>query len=156
MNFSTIAELRRAIEGIRKRLEPAFGPETALIEPAEDSPPSSGHCAAVATIVQGLFGGQLMSAKVDVQSHWFNRIDLGDGVFDIDITGDQFGLPSVQVARRGHLYDRSRVRKPEELNLDTRKRAALLAARAGLTATAASHGSRKAIHAREASRQSAE
>lgn len=134
MNLSTILDLRRAIEGIRQRLEPAFGPETALIEPRKDSPPSSGHCAAVASIVQALFGGQLVSAKVEVQSHWFNRIDLGEGVFDVDITGDQFGLPPVQVAKRGDLYDRSRVRKPEELNLDTRRRAAVLAARAGLIA----------------------
>jgi hypothetical protein len=52
--------------------------------------------------------------------------------FDVDLTGDQFGLPPVQLARGGQLYGGSRVRRSSEVNQSTRMRAALLARRAGV------------------------
>lgn len=128
--FSSVAELRRAIAALRERLEPAFAPETAITPPERPVSASAGQCGAVATIVRAMLGGQLVSADVDTQSHWFNRIPVDGNVFDVDITGDQFGLPPVQLARRGRLYGGSRVRRPGEVDENTRMRAALLARRA--------------------------
>ena len=129
---SSVAELRRAIASLRARLEPAFRPDTA-IKPVEcPRSVSAGHCCAVATIVRAMLGGEFVSADVDEQSHWFNRIPVAGDLFDVDITGDQFGLPAIQVARCGRLYSRSRSRHPDEVDENTQMRAALLAKRAGV------------------------
>jgi hypothetical protein len=128
--FSSVGELRRAIANLRARLEPAFAPETAMKQSTRAVSASAGQCSAVATIIRAMLGGELVSAHVDTQSHWFNRIPVGGDLFDIDITGDQFGLPPIQMARRGKLYGGSRVRRPAEVDKNTRMRAALLARRA--------------------------
>src|SRR5580658_8358280 len=111
--FSSLAELRRAIGDLKERLEGAFVPETAIKASERTGSASAGQCGAVAAIVRSMWGGQLVSANVDAQSHWFNRIVVDGDLFDVDITGDQFGLPRVQLARCGRLYGGSRVRRPE-------------------------------------------
>ena len=130
--ISSIGELRKALANLRVRLEPAFGPETAMKQSKRSVSASAGQCTAVATIVRAMLGGELVSAHVDTQSHWFNRVPVGGVLFDIDITGDQFGLPPIQMARRGKLYGGSRVRRPADVDKNTRMRAALLARRAGV------------------------
>jgi hypothetical protein len=130
--FASIGELRGVLANLRARLEPAFGPETAVKQSTRSESASAGQCSAVATIVRAMLGGELVSAHVDTQSHWFNRVPVGGVLFDIDITGDQFGLPPIQMARRGKLYGGSRVRQPVEVDENTRRRAALLARRAGV------------------------
>ena len=131
--FSSLAQLRRTVANLRARLEPAFGPETATEPPVRPLSASAGQCGAVATIVREMLGGQLVSADVDAQSHWFNRIPVAGDVFDVDLTGDQFGLPPVQLARGGRLYSGSRVRHLDEVDQNTRRRAMLLARRAGVS-----------------------
>jgi hypothetical protein len=130
--FSSVGELRLVITSLRARLEPAFSPETAMLPRLRPRSVSAGQCGAVATIVRAMLGGQVVSAYVDAQSHWFNRIAVADDVFDVDITGDQFGLPPIQLAQGGKLYSGSRVRRTDEINENTRARAELLAGRAGL------------------------
>lgn len=59
--------------------------------------PSAGQCAVTALVVQDWFGGDLMRAVVQGQSHYWNRID---GV-DFDLTRDQFSefVPSNEAVR---------------------------------------------------------
>jgi hypothetical protein len=113
---------------LRQRIEREFRPDTANPGTPDRGPPSAGHCAAVAAIVQAIFGGDFISTKIDGVSHWYNRV----GAFDIDLTGDQFGFPPVQILR-SPLYPDSRTRDPSELNEATRARARLLAERCKLT-----------------------
>lgn len=131
--FVSSADLKREAVMLRARLEPAFSAETAL-GGIKGTVPSEGHCAAVAAIVLGTLGGSLVSATVHGQSHWFNRIRVGTELVDLDITGDQFGRPPIQVGPEGSVYRNSRLRDSSELNEDTLMRARLLAARAGLKA----------------------
>lgn len=113
------------LETIRAGLNAVFSDDTALAGSAR-STPSAGHCAAVADIIFRQFGGELMSAKVNGESHWFNRIQLDGEIADVDLTGDQFGRSSVQVGPAGGLYLGTRVRTEEELNEETLQRAAIL------------------------------
>ena len=69
-------------------------------------------------------------------SHWFNRIRVDDQLLDLDITGDQFSYPAIQIKPAEELYPCTRERSPDELNDETLYRAALLARRAGLSEVA--------------------
>lgn len=96
--------------------------------------PSTGHCAAVATILHGFlypWSARLVSTKFAGQSHWFNRFTWEQHQYDVDITGDQFGLHPVQVDIAGELYPNTRTRTWEEVNEATRERARKLRDRAG-------------------------
>jgi hypothetical protein len=128
-----LAQLKR----LRAVLEPAFSPETASPRTsAAGRPPSAGHCAAVAAIVWQRLGGELVSAKVQGESHWFNRLGIGGRVIDVDLTGDQFGLLAVRVGDPGRLHPGTRPRTSAELRDETIRRAIVLARRAGLDDTA--------------------
>jgi hypothetical protein len=116
---------------LRARLEKGFSPDTAL-SGLQSAVPSAGHCAATAVIVWKTLGGSLISTNIKGMSHWFNRIRVDDQLLDLDITGDQFGYPMIQIKLAEELYPHTRERSPEELNDDTLRRAALLARRAGL------------------------
>ncbi|GIV04170.1 MAG: hypothetical protein KatS3mg015_3000 [Fimbriimonadales bacterium] len=129
---SALAELER----LRATLEPAFSRETASPQTSSaGKPPSAGHCAAVAAIVWQRLGGELVSARVQGESHWFNRVKIGERVIDVDLTGDQFGLPPVMAAEPGRLHPGTRPRTPSELQDETIQRAILLARKAGLDDT---------------------
>jgi hypothetical protein len=118
---------------LRARLEPFFQSDTAALGTASPVP-SAGHCAAVSAIVQAELGGDFVSAIVEGQSHWFNRLGVGRRLCDVDLTGDQFGgNQAIRIAPAGELYDGSRLRSTEQLNDETLRRALLLAKRAGLT-----------------------
>lgn len=128
-------------EQYRKFIEPYFAPDTAAGGWQDDAIPSAGHCAALSAIiyhdlvdfVRDLEGRILCaSAVVNGGSHWFNRFEILGEAWDVDLTGDQFGLPPVQVAKAGSLYEGTRVREFSELNEETLQRAALLAERAGI------------------------
>jgi len=126
-----LSEVRRALDG-------AFAPDTAISVggPLGGVFSSAGHCGAVAVIVQRIFGGDFVSAVVGGQSHWFNRVPLGGKTIDVDLTGDQFGRPAIQVCPREELgvdlYHGARLRRSDEVNADTLRRAGVLAERAGL------------------------
>jgi hypothetical protein len=119
------------VANLRLRLEQAFAPETS-VDGSECAIASAGHCAAAAAIVHQTIGGLMVSAVVNGTSHWFNRFYLREGVFDVDITGDQFGYEAIRVARKNGLFEGTRERADAEVNEDTWRRAMLLATRAGL------------------------
>lgn len=123
--------MRERIRSIRKALEPAFARDTA-IDQMSGPVPSAGHCAAVAVLINKLLGGALVSAFVEGQSHWFNRMQVGDAIIDVDITGDQFGLDAVRIENAGSLYEGTRERAFTEIHEETLRRATRLAERAGL------------------------
>ena len=128
MKFPSIDNLNYEAKVLRKKLDATFAPETAL-GGIKGSTASSGHCAAVAFIVFNNLGGFLVSANVDGNSHWFNRVTVDAKPVDLDITGDQFGRPDIQIGPEGSLYDGTRIRQPSEVKEETRSRAATLAKR---------------------------
>ena len=123
------------LRALRDRLETGFAPDTAAPGFSGTSP-STGHCAAVSTILNEVLGGSLVSAKVSGYSHWFNRVLVSGEDVDLDLTGDQFGFEAIRVARAGALYPGTRVRPFLDLNLETLARARVLAARSGFTEVA--------------------
>lgn len=126
MSLKTLSELYQKAHEIRSALEPAFGPETRYLAAATE-PASSGHCTVAAIFVQKELGGDFVSATVNDASHWFNRITLQDNLeFDLDVTGDQFGLPCVQLAFAGDLYVGTRLRNTREITSETWERAHIL------------------------------
>jgi hypothetical protein len=128
-DISDTENLRRQLMSLRRQLEAAYRPDTAA-PGFQGSTPSTGQCAATSVIARELFGGDMVSAKVQGLSHWFNRFRVDGASFDADITGDQFGRPVLQIAPEGDLYTDTRVRLPEHLNEETLRRARLLAERA--------------------------
>jgi hypothetical protein len=119
------------VSGIRSVLDGAFAADTA--NPGTvPSVPSAGHCAAVAAILYARYGGHLVSANVEGESHWFNRLPTYSGPMDIDLTADQFGRSRVNFSTAKKLYPRSRQRQADDLLPETVSRAQLLAERAGI------------------------
>jgi hypothetical protein len=121
--------LMQELSGLRAQLERGFSPETAqhgLVHRVL----SAGQCAAVAVVLHELLGGQLVSARVEGESHWFNRLPTPEGEVDVDITADQFGFPPVRIASIGELYPGTRVRSEAEISPETRHRSELLKRRA--------------------------
>jgi len=116
---------------LRASLEKAFSPDTAMSH-SLGTGLSAGQCAATAAIVFDRLGGSLVSTTIENESHWFNRIQVGDAVVDVDLTGDQFGRPAVQISMEGTLYSGTRIREVENLNNETIQRAIKLASRAGI------------------------
>ena len=130
---NTRRELRlRELECFRARLASSFASDTAAPGWGE-GPPSSGHCAAVSVIARSLFGGDYVSAMVNGQSHWFNRLVVDDRLVDADLTADQFGYPSPRLAAPGELYAATRIRAVQEVKKETLLRAVTLAERANVT-----------------------
>lgn len=131
MSTKTVARLHQSLRLLRSTLAPNFQPDTA-VPGTSSSIASAGHCAAVAAIVYLKYGGALVSTTVEGQSHWFNRLRTCEGELDVDLTGDQFGLPPLQISERDGLYSATRVRTEQQLNADTLRRARLLSKRAHL------------------------
>lgn len=140
------------LEDLRRQLEGAFRPDTA--SPGfPGTTPSTGHCAAVAAIAHELLGGEMVSTLVQGHSHWINRIELNGQRIDVDLTGDQFERPPIQIGQPGDLYPGLRVRAPSELTAETLERARLLAERAGLVRVARALTERLAAHCHAHSRR---
>ncbi len=118
--------LTEQLEDLRKVLDQVFSPDTAL---RHSRTPSAGQCAAVAALVRHRFGGDFVSATVNGQSHWFNRLLCNRSSVDVDLTGDQFGRPSVQIGSPNSLYPCTKLRLPQEMNEETTYRAKVLAER---------------------------
>ena len=60
---------------------------------------SSGHCMLSALILQDLYGGKIKGGSVKNTPHYWNSICH----FEVDLTGDQFLKPKIQV-KKGQLY----------------------------------------------------
>jgi hypothetical protein len=126
-----LPDLNARLSNLRNSLDAAFSSGTAM-PGFVGKTLSSGHCAAVSLVINELFGGELVSSTVEGQSHWFNRLEADGNIVDVDATGDQFGLPKVQIGIAGTLYSRTRVRRRDEANHETIERAIQLAERARL------------------------
>lgn len=125
-----IETLTDTFKTMRRKIQVAFLADTA--SPGSGwvpTMPSTGHCAIVSMLVQRTFGGEYMSAMPGGISHWFNRITTPVGAFDIDMTGDRFGRPRVQVAPTGELYAGTRIRMAGHLSAETIARFELFASR---------------------------
>lgn len=127
-NEATVSRAVLALTALRSILEQAYPTQPS----GSNIPRSTGQCAVSALIVQVQFGGELTSARVCDESHWFNRIVQGDTVFDVDVTGDQFGLPAIQCRPRDALYTPSQRRKLLDVTPETFARAIALARCCGL------------------------
>lgn len=134
MQFQSRTELEKFARTLRTKLEKVFAPDTAASGFAPGAP-SSGHCAVVSVVVYDLANSSLVSADMLGVSHWFNRVRIGDQEVDVDITGDQFDLPKLQIAEADRLYPAARVRHFDDLTTETLERALILAGRLGLGAT---------------------
>jgi hypothetical protein len=123
--------LHKNLRRIRKNLDRGFSSRTAYLKKGKSNS-SSGHCAAVAAIIHEILGGRLVSATVNGESHWFNRLEVDGDVLDLDLTGDQFGKEPIQVAKAGDLYSGTKERFSSQLDSETLERAWLLANKAYL------------------------
>ena len=50
--------------------------------------PLDGHCGAMATMIRGIFGGDIIKGKVKKTVHYWNRLPCGT---EFDLTSCQFG-----------------------------------------------------------------
>jgi hypothetical protein len=91
---SELKKLRAAMDPVFS-CETVFGTCTAV--------PSAGHCFMAALAVQDILGGEILHAPVDQVPHYWNKV----GDWEVDITGDQFGQPRVQI-KNGHLRNKDR------------------------------------------------
>lgn len=105
------------LEKLRETLEKLFAPETASPGTVSEIP-SAGHCAVVALLIRSLFEGELVSAKVNEVSHWYNQIR--EGLY-VDLTGDQFGFAKVQISDQP-IYPGTRKRDLSEVSTETHLR----------------------------------
>ncbi|MGN7918747.1 YunG family protein [Lysobacter sp. 22409] len=123
--FLSNEEFVGMLRQLRTQLEKGFSAETSLPGHTPGRL-SAGQCAAVALVMHELLGGQLVSATVEGVSHWFNRLQTGNGQIDVDTTADQFGLPPIRISRAGELYPGTRLRNDSEVRDETRRRSNLL------------------------------
>jgi hypothetical protein len=89
----------------------------------------SGQCA---VILQTLYGGSFASTAHDGQNHWFNLISTTCGEYQVDITGDRFGLPKYQIERHKDIYPNVCRVNVSDMDDDTRAKAQDLAKNSGL------------------------
>jgi hypothetical protein len=64
------------------------------------------HCAAVATVVQAIFGGEIVTGRVNGVSHYWNR--LPDGI-EVDLTSCQFGGDGFTPFKKGRKVKRRKL-----------------------------------------------
>lgn len=114
----TIAAVKKQMEEVRECFDDIFSADTAY-DSKNYKGGSHGHCAVVAAILKKKFGGDMYSTTINGQSHWFNQIIVDEIAYDVDITGDQFGLPAVQVGEPYTLYQDNRLRHEEQFDMDT-------------------------------------
>lgn len=96
------AEIARRLDDLARRLEGNWTRETSA-DPLHWSRENSayGQCAVSALVVQDHFGGELLRARVDGISHYWNRLPTG---LEVDLTRKQFGsnpyVPTGEVKSR--------------------------------------------------------
>lgn len=95
-------ETARRLDDLARRLESSWTRETSA-NPLQWSTDNSayGQCAVTALVVQDYFGGELLCARVDGISHYWNRLPAG---LEVDLTRKQFGsnphVPTGEVKSR--------------------------------------------------------
>jgi len=63
-----------------------------------DKSPLDGHCGAVSCMVQGVFGGDIVTGRVKGVTHYWNRLDDGS---EVDLTSCQFGGDGYTPLKKG-------------------------------------------------------
>ncbi len=107
----TKPELEAELLQIRRAMDPVFSCSTVWGDCKEDAP-SAGHCFMASVALQDMLGGKILFGSVRVDegdiSHYWNKI----GRLEVDVTGDQFQEPEVQIGQqvRPHLapFERER------------------------------------------------
>lgn len=89
---------------IKKACIAVASAETSCYPEAYDSSksPLDGHCAAVATMLQGIFGGDIVTGRVKGITHYWNRIDGKE----YDLTSCQFGGDGYFPLKKGRKVNR--------------------------------------------------
>jgi hypothetical protein len=64
----------------------------------KEKSPLDGHCGAVSAMIQGVFGGDIVTGKVNGVTHYWNRFE--DGV-EVDLTSCQFGGDGYTPLKKG-------------------------------------------------------
>jgi len=95
---------RLYLEGIRAKLEKGWSAKTRDPNWPKSSSRSAGQCAVTAVLLKELWGGTLVWTDIGGEEHWFNEIIINDRKCEIDLTGDQFGYPSIQIGKKNGLY----------------------------------------------------
>jgi len=131
MRVANLTTLVADVKLLRQQLEQGFSAETAAPGYDNKGTFTAGQCAAAAIIVYKAIGGEFVSSSAPGISHWFNRIVVNGEAFDVDLTGDQFDRPPVQVEKAGSLYPGTRVRAFDEIDHETLNRGRRLAAGVG-------------------------
>lgn len=81
-------QLLERLEVIRERVSRITAPDTAY-EPEKFMPGTlNQHCGMVSDLIQTIFGGVVLSGKVNGERHLWNR--LPDGT-EVDLSSDQYG-----------------------------------------------------------------
>lgn len=93
-----LLQLKDQIQEIREAMNPVFSCETVWGD-CRDEAPSAGHCFMASVAVQDMLGGEILFGFVPTPegniSHYWNKI----GDFEIDVTGDQFKEPEIQIEK---------------------------------------------------------
>ena len=95
------ADLRKELNKVRKAMDKVFSCDTAFGTCNKNSM-SSGHCMLASLIIQDMYGGKIMSGQIGGIPHYWNKLCH----MEIDVTGDQFKKPKVQI-KKGELYSDS-------------------------------------------------
>lgn len=113
------------LKHLRELLELHFSAETSF-SGVKSKIPSTGHCAVVALIIYFAFNALIVSTKINGVSHWFNRLRINGSDYDFDLTGDQFGFEPFKIDLANSLYNDTRIRCIDEVDMHTFNRAFLL------------------------------
>lgn len=94
----TDSSLRKELNKLRKAMDEVFSCNTAF-GTCNNNSLSSGHCMLSSLIIQDMYGGDIMSGQVDGIPHYWNKLCH----MEVDLTGDQFKKPKVQI-KKSPLY----------------------------------------------------
>lgn len=86
------------LEHLRSWANMCFAEDTAHEGSYDPRNPVAGHCAVMAAMVCGVFGGDIITCKVGDVPHWYNHLLWGKDRYFVDVTGDQFGRDSIQMS----------------------------------------------------------
>jgi hypothetical protein len=93
------SDLQAEILQIREAMDPVFSCSTVWGDCKEDAP-SAGHCFMASVALQDMLGGKILFGSVKFDdgdvSHYWNKI----GRLEVDVTGDQFREPDVQIGKQ--------------------------------------------------------
>lgn len=123
----TPIQLGNTLARFRKLYNKAFNADTVYGGTFNAESPAAGHCAIVAMDVFFSLGGELVSCKVGGISHWYNLIN---GVY-LDVTGDQFGRPVIQIGKTPLYEGEHKSRNIKEVSEETWNRYKIFVSRLG-------------------------